>query len=228
LAQLVPKEPPVTRFGKEYSFGFFVGMVIGDAHKPKQGRGHRNVHVVLSKRYDTNVKIGDFTSFCATRLRLRMARQKDIPKPPDKPFGFREWVSQASPFVDWIFNVVLGLNDGQHTTYDEVRKDWALEAPFEFRLGLLHGIGVRRLGQRGESDRGVLGHSRLEIHDWTPGNFRSQGISKPRRSLSRSHRPSIPSMSPFFRPVFEPGDTNSWNSWQQHEGSRRRTGSRLR
>jgi hypothetical protein len=32
------------------------------------------------------------------------------------------------------------LADGQHTTYDPVHMDWALEAPLDFRLGLLHGI----------------------------------------------------------------------------------------
>ncbi len=140
LSKLVPPGPPVVGISREYLFGFFVGMIIGDAHKPKPGRGHRNVHVVLSKRYETNVKIGDFTSLCANQLGLRMGRKRDVPKPADKPFGFYEWVSQSSPFVDWTFNVVLALKDGQHTTYDPVQMNWALDAPLEFRLGLLHGI----------------------------------------------------------------------------------------
>ena len=114
--------------------------MIGDAHKPKQGRGHRNIQLVLSKRYETNIKIGDFTTFCANQLGLRMKRYKDSPKALDKPFGFYVWVSQSSPLIDWIFNVVLGLKDGQHTTYDMISMDWALDSPFEFRLGLLHGI----------------------------------------------------------------------------------------
>jgi hypothetical protein len=151
-----------TQFGKAYLFGFFVGMIIGDAHKPKQGRAHRNVHIVLSKKYDTNVKIGDFTTLSANQLGLRMNRLVDVPKPDDKPFGFYQWVSQSSPFVDWIFNVILGLKDGQHTTYDEVRMDWALDAPLEFRRGLLHGIA--------ESDGSVAVASQVVefwvIPDW--------------------------------------------------------------
>jgi hypothetical protein len=115
-------------------------MFIGDAHKPKQGHAHRNVHIVLSKKYETNLRIGDFTTFCANQLGLRMQRNPDIPKPQDKPNGFYVWVSQSSPFNDWIFNVVLGLEDGQHTTYDELKMDWALTAPLDFRLGLIHGI----------------------------------------------------------------------------------------
>ena len=140
LGQTSAVTQPSTHFSRTYLFGFLIGIVIGDAHKPKPGNGHRNIHIVLSKKYDTNVAIGDFATFCANNLGLRMRRYPDIPKPPDKPFGFYVWVSQSSPLVDWIFNVVLDLMDGQHTTYDQVSMDWALEAPLEFRLGLIHGI----------------------------------------------------------------------------------------
>lgn len=140
LAQLSPLGEPDTRFSKNYIFGFFVGIIIGDGHKPRQGRGHRHLNLTLSKRYETNLKIGDFTAFCANQLGLRMERKPDIAKPENKPFGFYIWASQSSPLLDWIFNVVLGLDDGQHTTYDPIRMDWALEAPLDFRVGLLHGI----------------------------------------------------------------------------------------
>ena len=128
------------RFSSNYIFGFIVGIVIGDGHKPRQGRGHRHLNLTLSKRYETNLKIGDFTTLCVNQLGLRMERKPDLPKPEDKPFGFYVWTSQSSPLIDWIFNIVLGLNDGQHTTYDPIHMDWALEAPLDFRLGLLHGI----------------------------------------------------------------------------------------
>jgi len=94
----------------------------------------------LSMKYDTNVKIGEFSSYCANQFGLRMDRHPDLPKPADKPFGFYNWASQSSPFLDWVFNVVVGLADGQHTTYDEVHLDWALESPEDFRRGLIQGI----------------------------------------------------------------------------------------
>ena len=81
----------------EFSFGFFLGIMIGDAAKKKQGRGHRLVHLVLSKKYDTNLKIGEYTRACALALGLRMHRAKDIEKAEDKPFGFYQWISQSSP-----------------------------------------------------------------------------------------------------------------------------------
>ncbi len=140
ILQLTPIGEGSVHFSKGYLFGFLVGMIIGDAHKPKQGRGHRHINVTLSKRYDTNLAIGDFSTYCANQLGLRMERRPDLPKPVDKPHGFYVWTSQSSPFIDWIFNIVLGLNDGQHTTYDHVRMEWALEAHADFRLGLLQGI----------------------------------------------------------------------------------------
>ncbi len=140
LAQIGSPADHNPRFSKAYLFGFLVGIIIGDAHKPKQGHSHRHINVTLSKRYETNLSIGDFATYCANQLGLRMERKPDLPKPEDKPYGFYVWASQSSPFVDWIFNVVLGLEDGQHTTYDAVRMDWAFEAPLDFRLGIIHGI----------------------------------------------------------------------------------------
>lgn len=129
-----------TQFSKVYLFGFLLGVITGDAHKPKQGRGHRHIELVLSKKYETNVKIGDFTSYCANQFGLRMERYDDLPKPADKPHGFFHWSSQSSPLIDWIFNTCMGLHDDQHTTYDQIHLDWAYESPAEFRVGLIQGI----------------------------------------------------------------------------------------
>lgn len=140
ISQIKPLGSPAEEFSKAYLFGFLVGMIIGDGHKPKQGRGHRHIELVLSKRYETSVKIGDFTTYAANQLGLRMERFEDIPKPARKPHGFFHWASQSSPFLDWVFNVILGLRDGQHTTYDPVQMNWVFESPSDFRVGLLQGI----------------------------------------------------------------------------------------
>jgi hypothetical protein len=125
--------------GLNYAFGFLLGMLIGDSNKWKSGNMHRHITLTLSKRYDTNLALGEFTSAMAKGLGLNMYRGSDLP-PGDKPFGFYVWYSESSPFVDWLFNACLGLVDGQVTTYDEIDADWALAAPRDFRLGLLHGL----------------------------------------------------------------------------------------
>lgn len=117
-----------------------VGIIPGDARKPKHGNAHRHIELTTSMRCETNVKIGEFTRFCANESGLRMKRSTDMPKPENKPYGFFRWVSQSSPLVDWIIKVILGLADGQATTYDRVYLDWALNSPRDLRLGLLQGI----------------------------------------------------------------------------------------
>jgi len=140
IRNIVPLGDPLTGLSREYLFGFLIGIIIGDAHKPKQGHSHRHIDLTLSKKYETNVKIGDFTTLCARQFGLRMERFEDIPKPENKPHGFFNWRSQSSPLIDWIFNVVIGLNYGQHTTYDSIHMDWAFDSPRDFRIGLVQGI----------------------------------------------------------------------------------------
>lgn len=140
LAQLKPFELGANGLSREYLFGFLVGMIIGDTAKSRAKNWHRHLGLGLSKRYETSLKIGDLTCICARNIGLRMHRTADLEKPRHKPHGFYYWVSQASPLVDWIFNVVLGLEDDERTTYDPVRMNWVVESPLEFRRGLVQGI----------------------------------------------------------------------------------------
>jgi hypothetical protein len=140
LDQLEPLPGILLNLDKRYLFGFLLGMIVGDAAKSKQGTSHRHIGLTLSKRYDTNMNIGEFTSQCAQSFGLRMHRARDQPRPLTKPYGFYEWTSQSSPLIDWIFNVALGFQDGQVTTYDPIKADWVMDAPIEFRLGLIQGL----------------------------------------------------------------------------------------
>jgi hypothetical protein len=140
LEQLHPLKPMPERLTRAELFGFLLGMVIGDTAKSKQGRWRRHLSLVLSKRYDTNERIGEFASRCATSIGLRMRRMKDEPRKQEKPHGFYTWASQSSPLFDWMFNVCLGLNDDELTTYDPVRMEWVFDAPEDFRRGLLQGL----------------------------------------------------------------------------------------
>jgi hypothetical protein len=125
---------------REYMFGFLIGMIIGDAAKSRSKNWHRHLGLVLSMKYKTNEKIGEFTAFSARNIGLRMHRISDLARPKNKPHGFYEWTSQASPLVDWIFNVCLGLKDGERTTYDPVKMSWSTDSPEDFRKGLVQGI----------------------------------------------------------------------------------------
>jgi len=69
-----------------------------------------------------------------------MHRTADLIGAESKPNDFYEWISQASPLIDWIFNCCLGLEDRERATYNPVRMDWAISAAEDFRRGLIQGI----------------------------------------------------------------------------------------
>jgi len=117
-----------------------MGIMIGDASKKRQAGWHRHLELSLSKKYDTNELIGDFTSECARGIGIRMKRMTDRPAYNGKPYGFYVWESQSTTLVDWMFNACLGLKDDELTTYNSVRMNWALRAPDDFRSGLLQGL----------------------------------------------------------------------------------------
>jgi hypothetical protein len=87
LAQLPPLDADGSGQPREFLFGFLIGMIIGDAAKSRAKNWHRHLGLALSKKYETNVKIGDFTSVCARNIGLRMHRVADLRKPRHKPHG---------------------------------------------------------------------------------------------------------------------------------------------
>lgn len=157
LSKLAPLQAAPLPYSREYLFGFLLGVVIGDAAKKRQEKWHRHLELTLSMRDSTSKLIGDFTCECARAMGLKMRRMPDRPKYGSKPNDFFVWASQSSALVDWIFICCLGLRDEDLTTYNAVKMDWALEAPDDFRRGLIHGMA--------ESD-GSVNVSGQEVEFW--------------------------------------------------------------
>lgn len=203
LIQLSDLNQPKPTRTREYLLGFLIGIIMGDAAKSKsrEGASHRHIALVLSKKYATNLLIGEFACVSAKSIGLRMHRVNDLAKPPHKPFGFYEWVSQASPLVDWIYNIALGLKDGQLTTYDPVHADWMLQSPRDFRIGVINGIA--------ESD-GSVAIASQEVEFWVDPHrdllkkmLELEGLrafnNRQALSLSKTH-----AIKSFEVPIFNP------------------------
>ncbi|MDV3278420.1 MAG: hypothetical protein LYZ69_08160 [Nitrososphaerales archaeon] len=204
LGQLQPIGTPREEASSPYGFGFLLGVMIGDAAKKRQAEWHRHLELVLSKRYDTSVMIGDFTSECARGIGVRMERVSDRAPYGNKPRGFYVWRSQSTALVDWLYNVCLGLTDDELTTYDSVRMDWALRAPKGFRRGLVQGLA--------ESD-GSVSIASQTVEFWIGPNWDfvkrlllTFGVSsfRNREALSVARRQvvnlyTIPAFSPLLR-----------------------------
>ncbi len=203
LTQLRPLQGNESNLSREYMFGFFLGMVIGDAAKSRAKNWHRHIGLVMSKKYETNEKIGEFTCVCAQSIGLRMHRISDQEKRSLKPHGFYEWVSQASPLVDWIFNACLGLKDGERTTYDAVDMNWVFDSPVEFRRGLVQGIA--------ESDGSVsIASQTVEFWigpnwDWFKDLLLTFGVrsfrSREALSVTKKQVSNLSSIPPFCPPL---------------------------
>lgn len=123
-----------------------------------------------------------------------------------KAHGFYQWTSQSSPLLDWICASALGLEDGQVTTYDPIKANWILDAPLEFRLGLVQGLA--------ESD-GSVSIAGQEVEFWIGPNcdlmisfLQTFGLhafkSREAVTLSKSQAIAaygVPVFSPFLRTV---------------------------
>ena len=127
-------------------FGFFLGATVGDGIKHLKGNSRfvsRRIALVLSKNKPNSFRFGEFTSLCANAsLGLEMRRITDLPI-SDKRYGKTEcyaWATASSPLNSWVFNVCLGLEDGETTTYDPVRMDWLLDAPMSFAAHVIQGL----------------------------------------------------------------------------------------
>lgn len=119
-----------SKISKKECFGFILGMMVGDAGKSIR---RDRLDLQLTTRSRTNLKLGTFFCDCIKKLGLKAYRTKNTR-------WFYRWVSQVSPFFNWTYKVVLGLEEKETTTYDPVKADWLLNAPQEIVRRFLQGI----------------------------------------------------------------------------------------
>ncbi|MFQ6020895.1 MAG: hypothetical protein ACE5J4_02660 [Candidatus Aenigmatarchaeota archaeon] len=128
---------------KVQTFAYFLGVMVGDASKDgikRKSRITRRIGLTLTKRHASNERFGEFVSFCANCLGLRMNRIKDTPKGKRNTHPFFRWSSQSSSLLEWIFTICLGLATDQLTTYSPIKADWLLNTPKNFRVWFLQGL----------------------------------------------------------------------------------------
>jgi len=127
---------------------YLLGMTVGDSGKEggKQVRfASMRLDLHLSMKEPTNELLGEFVCLCANSLGISMNRVRD--KPPTgatrrskKPSAAYRWASESSPLLAWMFFVCLGLEWDQLTSYDQVRMEWILDTPAEFRKRFVQGM----------------------------------------------------------------------------------------
>lgn len=159
-------------------FAYFLGILIGDSSKNLERRQFGmtgRAQLSLTKRHNSNETLGEFVCLCANSLGLKMNRIKDTPKGKMNRYPFFRWSSQSTQLLSWVFNVCLGLEDKQVTTYDPVKINWIIKTPVGFKIWFLQGladsdgyvdIGVSQVGIITEPNTAIVEeilHS-LKIH----------------------------------------------------------------
>jgi transposase-like protein len=129
-------------------FAYLLGVMIGDSGKlgGVQNRyASMNLDLQLTKKHQTNERLGEFTCVCANSLGLVMDRKRD--KPPTgatrhsrEPTPAFRWISERSPLFAWIFSTCLGLQWEETTTTHKLRMNWVFGTPVAFRTRLIQGV----------------------------------------------------------------------------------------
>jgi hypothetical protein len=127
-------------------FGFFLGVVVGDAIKHVKSThkfASRSVSLMLSHNKPNSLRFGEFTTICANAaLDLGMHRLNDLPPSTHRKSkaGCYLWSTAASPVISWIFNECIGLKNGETTTYNSVRMEWLRGSPRDFVVHFIQGL----------------------------------------------------------------------------------------
>lgn len=121
----------VKEMSKEECLGFILGMIVGDAGK--HGINKDSIHLAFSKRYESNKNLGEFFCQCLRKLGFKARRIKDYK-------NSYKWISQSSPFFNWIYTVALGLKITENTTFHPIKAKWILNSPKNFIKRFLQGI----------------------------------------------------------------------------------------
>ena len=124
-------------------FAYLLGVLVGDSRKTgikRNNRTTRRMGLSLTKKEISNLMFGKFVVLCSNSLGLRMKRTKDEKPGKRNKNPFFRWSSQCSSLIEWVYNVCLGLNDDQVTTYDPIKADWILTAPRDFKIWFLQGV----------------------------------------------------------------------------------------
>ncbi|MFH8086215.1 MAG: hypothetical protein QW609_00095 [Candidatus Aenigmatarchaeota archaeon] len=129
---------------REKLFGYLLGVLVGDSNKDRSHKSKlssKRIVLELAKTHPSNLRMGEFITFCANSLHLKMKRVKDRAQniKGRKKHSYC-WKSQSTPLVHWIVSVCLGLKEGETTTYTPIDAKWILSAPKHFKIAFLQGV----------------------------------------------------------------------------------------
>jgi hypothetical protein len=190
-----------------YFFYYLLGLVVGDGAIIR-GTGKiritRRITLGLSKRFQTNERLGNFVVLCLNSIGLKMNRTKDGQPSKKNRHKFFRWQGQCSQLAEWIFDVCFGLKEKQNTTYFPIKGEWILNSPENLRIAFLQGIADSDgYVDIGVSQVGLITKTNIELFEKV---FDSLEIHHTRKYLHYRTLPTamIHLKSAYSLPIFNP------------------------
>ncbi len=126
---------------KIHAFGYIIGTLLSDGHIALESTYSSQFKIELSSKYSWSKTFGNRVVYYLTCLGVPTKFLGAIPaKPPERPHPCYIWHSVKTPFLTWINEGVLNLEQGQiHSDYP-VKINWVLDAPRSFQIKILQGL----------------------------------------------------------------------------------------
>jgi len=128
---------------KDLFFAYLLGIMIGDAGKhgfKRSNRFIRRISLKLSKKYESNKRLGEFVGLCVNALGMKYSQCRDVPPSKKNKFYFYSWNSQSSLLISWIMEACFGLGIKDRTSYNPIKAEWILNSPKKFKVWFLQGV----------------------------------------------------------------------------------------
>ena len=131
-----------TRFGKinqRNAFAYVLGMIVSDAAKnSSRSYSSTSFELKLTKAKSWSETVGEATCYYLGKLGIKA--NLGNPAFPKMGHEHHYWYGSRSPLLRWILRSVLGIEAGNCTTYQPIRCEWILKAPFEIRQNFLQAL----------------------------------------------------------------------------------------
>ncbi|MFW9888054.1 MAG: hypothetical protein ACFFER_07730 [Candidatus Thorarchaeota archaeon] len=132
------------------AFMYTLGAIISDGSLSASGLSSR-MTLALSKKYYWSLNFGNAVCLCLEVFGIRTEKKPDWPSPDNYITergkkrritgpGFHVWESEKHPFLRWIREGCLGLDERQNKIETPLDAEWTLKAPRRLRTALIQGI----------------------------------------------------------------------------------------
>jgi transposase-like protein len=140
-SQKIEHEKQIRKVSDHVSFMYLLGLIVADGSFDSDTDWSSRVTLYASKKYPWSLRIGDGFCYTMGRIGISVGRRKDSVRTRKcRIRSCRVWASEASPLIMWVKKTLLGLGTSSVKKEEEIRAEWILSMPREWRVGFIQGL----------------------------------------------------------------------------------------